>query len=76
MTTTASAALASALPTNVQAVLTTAARLERFGCRLYDLATLGAEAVSAAFVRGFLHRELDGRVCLTSKGCFYASLLA
>ena len=76
MTTTAIISIANTLPTEIKTVLTTAAKLERMGCKLYALAALGAEAVSAAFVRGFLHREMDGRVCLTRKGCFYASLLA
>lgn len=76
MTTTATIAIATALPTNVQIVLSSAVKLERLGCRLYDITALGAEAVSAAFVRGFLHRAEDGRVCLTRKGYFYASLLA
>jgi hypothetical protein len=75
MTTTATIAIAAVLPANVQTVLTSAKRLEQLGCRLYDLAALGAEAVTAAWLRGLLHRELDGRVCLTSKGYFYASLL-
>lgn len=70
------ALVTAAFTPELKDVLRSALLLERHGCKRYAITTASTETISDAFVRGFLKRWEDHRVCLTRKGMHYASLLS